>query len=441
MRREQETPDAAVSMLTPCRSDQADRARSWRDVLLVWPHPPAQLMPVDDGASRPLAPAAGGDAATSLRVCHVISSFYPVVGGAEVATQTLVSALRARGNDVVVLTRRYTRESARFEHVEGIPVYRLGRPGAGKLNALTFGLEALALLVGRMRDRRILHVQNIDSPMLVGLVASVILRRRLFATIHGETQIEGRTRNLRGRSRTSLMARQTVAFTSINPANTAALRRIGVASERIHEIPNGVDMDRYRPPTVGERAKARATLGIAAGSFVTVYVGRLIGWKRVDLLITAWAGLDEQDRGELLIVGDGPEGQRLRALARGIRGVRFEGLSRRPLAYLWAADVFANASGVDGHQGEGLSVSLLEAMAVGVPPIVTGGPGNDVLVEDGLTGLSFPVSDMRALEDRLRRMRDRELRQRLGREARERVRERYSITAVAGQVEAMYRGH
>jgi glycosyltransferase involved in cell wall biosynthesis len=375
------------------------------------------------------------------RVCHVISSFHPVVGGAERATQTLLRALLQRDDEVIVLTRRFTRDAARFERIDGVPVYRLGRVGGGKLAALTFGLHALMLLGWRLRGWHIVHVQNIDTPLLVGLLAKVLLRRKLVATIHGHTQILGRNRSLRGRLRTWMMARWVDRFTSINPENTSVLLGIGVPRAHVHEIANGVDMEVFRPPSPGERAAARASLGLADEEFVVVYIGRLVPWKRVDLLITAWSRLDPERRGRLIIVGDGPEAQALRTLADRSEGVvQLEGITSEPTTYLWAADVFANASGDNRLQGEGLSVALLEAMAVGVPPVVTQGPGNDVLVDDDVTGLKFPVQDVEALRGCLTRMHgDASLRQRLGQAAHERVRLRYSSEAIAEQLETVYR--
>jgi glycosyltransferase involved in cell wall biosynthesis len=181
-------------------------------------------------------------------------------------------------------------------------------------------------------------------------------------------------------------------------------------------------------------------LGLSADEFVVVYVGRLVPWKRVDLLIDAWGQLDPRDRGRLIIVGDGSESDTLHALGSHVGpDVRFEGISRRPVLYLWAADAFANPSGDNKHQGEGLSVALLEAMAVGVPPVVTRGPGNDVVVEDGVTGLSFPVQDAAALAACLERVHhDVALRHRLGRDANARVRRDYSIETVAARLETLY---
>jgi glycosyltransferase involved in cell wall biosynthesis len=376
-----------------------------------------------------------------LRACHVISSFHPVIAGAERATQSLVKALRQRDHDVVVLTRRYSRELPAFEQVDGIPVYRLGWPGRGKINALTFGLHALASLAWRLRDRRIIHVQNIDTPLLVGLVARALLRRKLVATIHGHTPIMGRNHGLRGRLRTGLMARAVQRFTSINPDNTTVLVGLGVRRDHIYEIPNGVDMTVFKPPGPSDRDAARSELGLGVDEFVVVYIGRLVAWKRVDLLIDAWSRLDPADRGRLLIVGDGQEAPALQAAAQRVGAdVRMEGRSDHPVTYLWAADVYVNPSGDNRLEGEGLSVALLEAMATGVPPIVTQGPGNDVLVKDGTTGLNFPVQDAEALHACLQRMRrDSGLRSRLGRTAHELVWRQYSIEAVAEQIEGVYR--
>ena len=267
-------------------------------------------------------------AAPSLRVCHIISSFHPVIAGAERATQSLVKALRQRDHDVVVITRRYSRDLPGLERIDGVPVYRLGWPGRGKLNALTFGVHALAILAWRLREYGLIHVQNIDAPLLIGLLARALLRRQLVVTIHGHTPIMGRNTSFRGRLRTRLMAHAVDRFTSINPDNTAVLVDLGVPREHIHEIPNGIDTTIFRPPGPADRNAARSQLGLAADEFVVVYIGRLIAWKRVDLLIDAWSRSEPVNRGRLLIVGDGPEGAALRAAAERVGpDVRMEGSS------------------------------------------------------------------------------------------------------------------
>src|SRR5450432_118804 len=129
----------------------------------------------------------------ALRICHVISSFRPTIGGAERATETLCGELTRQGLDIIVLTRRYDRNLPQFEQIQGIPVYRLGYPGRGKWNALSFALHALWMLATRFRSYRIVHAQNIDTPLLVGFLSKVFLRRYLITTIHGEAPIKMRS--------------------------------------------------------------------------------------------------------------------------------------------------------------------------------------------------------------------------------------------------------
>lgn len=377
-----------------------------------------------------------------MRVCHIVSSYRPVIGGAERATETLCRALDEQGIDVVILTRRYDAALPRVSRDAGVTIHRLGLPGRGKAKALSFALDALALLAFRLRAYRLIHVQNIDTPMLTGFLARVFLRRRLVATIHGEAPILAARRKRSGRLRLRLMRRLVDRVTTINPANTAVLHEAGYPSARTVSVPNGIDMGTFHPPSPEERESARASLGIPATATVTLYQGRLVAFKRVDLLIDAWSRLPDDPDRVLLIVGQGQtEGALREQAARQRVPARFEGPTDDAARYLKASDVFVLPSGDHGLQEyEGLSVALLEAMSTGVMPLVTVCPGNDVLVPDETVGLRTPIGDAEALAAQLdRALSDADLRRRLGDAAFERVKERYSAAAVAGRMIDVYR--
>lgn len=378
----------------------------------------------------------------ALRVCHVVSSFRPVIGGAERGTETLCEALRREGVDAVVLTRRYRADLPRAALVRGIPVRRLGIPGRGKLNALTFALEVILTLATRHRGYRIVHVQNLDTPMLAGFIARSVLRRQLMATIHGEAPILAARATRLGRRRLWGMTRLVDRISAINPENVRVLLEVGVPAERIVSIPNGIDLDRFHPPDAGVRAAARQRLGIDPDAVVVLYLGRLVPFKRVDLLLAAWPDVARAQAGcELLIVGTGPSEPDLRAQAASVSGpIRFEGPTDDAPSYLHAADVFVLPSGDHALQEyEGLSVALIEAMACGLTPVVTRGPGNDVLVPNDRFGLRFDIGDRAGLCDALSRaVSAPELRRTVGRAAHERVAERYSAAVVARQVRSVY---
>ena len=119
-------------------------------------------------------------------------------------------------------------------------------------------------------------------------------------------------------------------------------------------------------PRQQDRARLRERLGLAPDRFVGVFVGRLHPVKDVDTLLAAAAMVPEL---ELVIVGDGPERPRLEARARRLgveRRVSFRGFSPRVVDVLRASDAFLLSS-----HGEGMSNALLEAMACGLPCLVS----------------------------------------------------------------------
>jgi glycosyltransferase involved in cell wall biosynthesis len=124
-----------------------------------------------------------------------------------------------------------------------------------------------------------------------------------------------------------------------------------------------------------------------------VSIGRLDVNKRHDVLISATALLNQQTSAALIIVGDGPEMENLRLLSEKVAPglVTFAGHQKDAVPWLAAADVFGLVS-----VGEGLSGALIEAMAAGLPCVVTNIPGNTELICDGVTGLTVPVGDASA---------------------------------------------
>jgi len=158
----------------------------------------------------------------------------------------------------------------------------------------------------------------------------------------------------------------------------------------VTRITNGVDTDLYLP---GSGAAARAQLGVDADAFVVGVVGRLDPIKDHGTLLSAYQRLRTTlPESVLLVVGDGPERRRLMAAAP--EGVRFLG-NRSDIPDLFRAlDVFVLTS-----INEGISNTILEAMASGVPVVASRVGGNPELVEDGTTGRLFPVGDIDALTD------------------------------------------
>ncbi len=167
----------------------------------------------------------------------------------------------------------------------------------------------------------------------------------------------------------------------------------------IARIPAIVDRRVFQPL---DRATCRDALGISRSATVAVFVGRLELPKGVDLLLRAMALLrNSRPELQILIVGDGTQRAQLEELAAGLglgQVVRFVGSRMRseiPECY-GAADVFVSAS-----LREAISMALLEALACGIPGVVTDAGGARELVQDGWNGAIVGSRDPAALATRV----------------------------------------
>jgi glycosyltransferase involved in cell wall biosynthesis len=171
--------------------------------------------------------------------------------------------------------------------------------------------------------------------------------------------------------------------------------------ERISFLGNGIDIDRFSPPTPAERLAARAAFGVPADHRVVGFVGRLVREKGVlELMQAARAVLAAQPATTFLFVGpsdvakkDAVTDAELSAIAKDDR-IRFLG-HRDDLPVLYRAlDLLVHPS----HR-EGFPRVPMEASATGVPVVATDIRGCREAVESGVNGLLTPVSDVSALTE------------------------------------------
>jgi glycosyltransferase involved in cell wall biosynthesis len=225
-------------------------------------------------------------------------------------------------------------------------------------------------------------------------------------------------------------------FVNVEDQRFAASRVM--PSRKTHYIGNGVDTDRFSPqPSGADRARIRRELGIAADAVVIGSVGRLVREKGFVELAQAASML--ADGVVLLVVGPRDEAKPdalreadIAALAGG-RAV-FAGMRQDVEALYRAMDVFVLAS----HR-EGLPLSPMEAMATGLPAVVTNIRGCRQVVDDGVEGLLVPVADAVALHAALARLvTDAHLRRTLGERGRRRVLAEFSREQTCGRLEDIY---
>jgi sugar transferase (PEP-CTERM/EpsH1 system associated) len=229
-------------------------------------------------------------------------------------------------------------------------------------------------------------------------------------------------------------------FTVSRELKNEVASAVGISPDTVKVIYNGVDTKRFAPDA-GKRKVQREKIGASGDTVVVGTVGRLDAVKdHVTLLRAAAVAVEAGYDMLVVLVGDGPQRvaleRELEVLAALRDRVIFAGRTFDPAAWLCGFDIFVLPS-----LFEGTSNTLLEAMAAGLPSVVSRVGGNIELLEDGKSGLMFAAGDVEGLSTHLKRLAgSMELRQSLGKEAREHVEECFRLEKMLENYGELYRG-
>ena len=372
------------------------------------------------------------------RVLMVTGAYYPELSGGGLQARRVVQALR-HAVDFSVLTTSVDPQLPSVAWEDGVPIRRVYVDIASVASKATAGLR-LALAFVRRSPR-------IDVVNLHGFSRKAILLRalcRLFGKpfiLTLQTGGHDEPGGVRATGRLGYWAYRTAdLFLSVSPALTRAYLEAGLPPDRVRQLCNAVDTQRFRPATDAERTSLRRDLGLSETAHVILFVGVFTPDKRPDLLYDAWVETLSTMRSQLVFVGATRSANREvdESLAASIRDraaaaghaelVVFVDPTPHVERYFRGADVYVLTS-----VREGLPISLLEAMASGLASIATRLAGStDAIVEDGVNGLLVPPGNRSAFAAAIGSvLADPRLAARLGRAARTTVVSRYSIDATA----------
>ena len=365
-----------------------------------------------------------GEAQPELRRLHVAHTEASCGwGGQEIRILDESAGMIRRGHRVTVLCPRiapiYEQARARSIPVVALPIARKNISG---LKAMRGWLRANA--------PDVVNAHSSTDAWLVA-VASLLLR-------HPPPMV--RTRHISAEISDNWPTRWLYARASAHVVTTGeALRQqvvtqFRLASDQATSVPTGVRRE-FAP---GDRLRARAAVGLSADAFTIGIVATLRSWKGHRFLVDAFARLSDP-AARLVIVGDGPQRE---LLTQQIGALALEGRITMPgnrddvLPWFQALDVFALPS----YANEGVPQAVLQAMACGVPVVTTAVGSISEAVTHEETGLVVAPKDVDALLAALERLRnDAALRARLGRQARERVRERFGEETMLDRMESIFR--
>jgi glycosyltransferase involved in cell wall biosynthesis len=367
-----------------------------------------------------------------LRLLFCTLNFPPFhTGGTEHQAHLQARELCRRGHSVTVLCPR--RGEARDTELDGITVRRLPIIDQRPFRTVSHLAVLCLWLLRNGRKFDIVHVHLANLQADVAALATKLIRRPLYIKIAcggppGEVSRVGKvawlTRwfGLRHADRVQALSGQI----------RDELLGIGVAPDRIIEIPNGIDLSHFAPATANDTQAAREKLDLPVGESLILYAGRFASYKGIRELLAAWSGIDAR-QAKLLLVGTTDTHYALDPIESGPT-VTVRDWTSEIVDYLHAADVFVSPS-----YGDGMSNAVLEAMASGLPVIVSRVGATTTLVEDGREGLLVTPRDEHSLGRALvRLLDDGTLRRKLGAAAARKM-QAYSIIDVVDRIEAAYR--
>jgi glycosyltransferase involved in cell wall biosynthesis len=388
-------------------------------------------------------PVASEPARTLGPILHIVTDALPSTSaGYTIRTQEIALAQRAAGMEPHVSTRigfpvtAGAIDGRATVSVDGVPYHRL-LPWVmpGRMDRLyATHLRHAARLTERLRPA-VLHAASNYANAVIALALRdatglpVVYEVRGFwedtwlSRHAGTADLTSSDRYLRTRALETHCMTGADLVATLGEAMRDEIIARGVPAGNIIIVPNGVS-EQFLEPLPDDGGKLRASLGIAPGEQVVGLVSSLVAHEGIGTLLDAVKIL--RDRGakvRALIVGDGPEGGTLRRQAAdlGIDAI-FTGRvpSARVRDYHAVLDVFVVPRTPDRVCQLVTPLKPVEAMASGLPVVLSDVRALGEIVTDGETGLLSPPLDAGALADQLQRLLDHpELRARLGASARE----------------------
>ena len=298
-------------------------------------------------------------------------------GGSGLEAHRVAAALQARGHRVGMLVRR----------------------SSGRAGDLTFALRVGYALWRQRQDFDLVCFFGGGPHLGIGLATAYSLRKAIAARFSVDGIFNTMSRTAVGQFELGWFRDWQVPLILPDPRMILQAEAAGFARAQLVDIPALVDTDTFRPPTPDEVAASRQKHGLPPGAKVVICTGRLAADKGLDDLIRGTAEAAEADPAVMLVlVGDGPARQDLETLARQFdpTGARYRFTGQVPPsevpALLAASDVFARTSPTLNSPS-----SLLEAMATGLPSVVSSIDGHLQCVQNHVHGLTVSAGRAEAI--------------------------------------------
>ena len=366
--------------------------------------------------------------------------FRPIVGGYERAAERLSMALATRGHKVTVIAERRNRTWPAREEQNGVQIERLWCLYRPHLHTITSLMAFTVFLITRGRRYQVWHIHQYGMHAVLGVTLGKLLRRPVLLKLTSSSSqgLQQATKILPIARFAKYMLKQVDAIVALTRETQAEAVAFGVPQVRIHRLGNGVDVRSFRHLSPSERVRLRNKLKIVSSGTV-IFVGRLSKEKNLYGLLHAWkeAVLRMPAGWKLLIVGDGPMRAQLESFVENeelTSSVSFTGYQSNVSAWMAIADIYVLSS-----YWEGLSNTMLEAMASGIPVVSSRVSGSAETLEETGAGIVVEIDQIDQLAEALIKLATNPiLSNQMGQTGRKIVENRFSIASIAERYEQLY---
>lgn len=374
-----------------------------------------------------------------MKIAQVSATFPPYMAGTGNVCYHYGIELAKLGHEVTVFTSRYPDEDYKYPDLIKVkrfkPIFRIG-------NA-----PFIPQLLAEIKDFDIVHLHY---PFFFGDEMMYLLKKlrnqKYVVTYHNDVTLIGMWNIPLKFYKTMIMKQilknaEKIIVTSLDYGRNSELWAIPSIQEKVVEIPNGVDIDRFNPKINREEIKTRHNL---EDIDIVLFVGALDKahyFKGVEYLLQSFANIKNKNS-VLVIVGDGDLKEYYMKLAEKL------GLKNRTLftgrvssedlpKYYASADVVVLPSIT---MGEAFGLVLIEGMATGKPVIATNLPGVRTVVDNGINGYIVKPRDIKELSEKMSYLLENEkTRKKFGKRGRKKVEKMYSWEKIGKKLVEVYK--
>ncbi len=371
----------------------------------------------------------------------IIDRYIPIWGGAENQLRQLIPHLKDLGCDIVVLTRRWDKSMKKYELIDNVPVHRMGFPGEHILATISYlwGLVCYTLCNRKTID--IIHTHGAVALGAVGRILGWLNHKPNVAKVASANRIPAFEKNIFCKAVLAIFKRSD-AIICLSAEINNQLNRIKVSSHRIQRINNAVNGKKFAPYPKDKYELFRTQRGLNITDPVILFSGNFRAIKGLDVLIDAWPKIYKSyPEAHLFILGSSKyksntiEEQIFKKVKEGgIPNLHFEGDAANPEDYLGIADILVLPSRM-----EGMSNTLLEAMASGLATVSSNIGGVADIVNNKETGLLVPAENINETASAITSLLNNPiLRRKIGQKAHELVFRNFTFKNTAKQYYSLY---